>query len=56
LLRGDGGDDFLGADQLIDAGLSRADARRVLGPHSAITRAEASERLEMLRRSKGGAA
>jgi hypothetical protein len=50
----DPGDDLLGYDDLLAEGLDPADARAVLGPHSALTRREVEDRYEMLRREREG--
>jgi hypothetical protein len=46
-------DDLLGYDQLLDEDYTPDEARTVLGPHSAISRREAHERLEMFRLERG---
>jgi hypothetical protein len=43
-------DDLLGYDGLLAEGLTPDEARGVLGPHAAVARQEAQDRLAMLRR------
>jgi hypothetical protein len=45
-------DGLLGFEDLISDGADPADARAVLGPHSALSRREIEDRLEMLRRER----
>jgi hypothetical protein len=47
-------DDLLGYDDLLAAGLSPADARAVLGPHTALSRREVEDGYELLRREREG--
>jgi hypothetical protein len=44
--------ELLDLEQLLSLGLDPADARDVLGPHSALTRREVEDRYEMLRRER----
>jgi hypothetical protein len=44
--------ELLGFDQLTAEGLTPDEARAVLGPHTALTRREASDRYELLQRAR----
>jgi hypothetical protein len=50
----DADDELLGYEDLIAQGLEPADARALLGPHSALTRREVDDRWGMICREREG--